>query len=462
MSQLSLPPFSRRSLLTGLGAGVTGLGLAACGAPGGGDDDADAPVREGYGQADVDIPSEYSDRTPILFWAPFTGENFEAVQRQFQRFNESQDDIVAVAESQGSYDDMRQKLTAALQAQSVPDIVALPGMQWMAYYVSNALVPLDEYFDDDWNPDIYIDPFAKEYVAAGSTYLVPFARSTPIFYYNKDLYRQAGLPEEGPTTWNDLADFGPELAKIDVGGQSLATVVFGGGDASWQAQGEIWGFGGAYSKDFEVTINDERGVECFEFQRKFIHDDGFGYLAQEPTTDFTTGPAAGVRASTASLTGITSEASFEVGCAFLPGQINAPTQVPTGGSGLAIVRSDSKERQDACAELFRFLAQPEVAAEWHRDTGYLPIVEASHDTEIVRELVAENPNYGVALDQLEYAQVPDRAGWVEENTSEVGQQLLAIYGDNVEVQSTLDNLAETLQDNLDESREDIEKLLGSE
>src|SRR5690625_7382586 len=82
-----------------------------------------------------------------------------------------------------------------------------------------------------------------------------------------------------------------------------------------------------------------------------------------------------IRASTASLTGLTADSSFEVGCAFIPGQVHAPTEVPTGGAGLAIVRSDSKERQDACAELFRFLAQPEMAAEWHRDTGYIPIVE---------------------------------------------------------------------------------------
>lgn len=460
MSHLSLPPFSRRALLTGLSAGAAGLGLAACGPPGGGDDDADSPVRDGFTQADVDVPSEYSDRLAILFWAPFTGNNFEAVQRQFDKFNKSQDEIVAVAESQGTYDDLNQKFTAGLQAQSVPDIVALAGMQWMNYYGSNALASLDEYFDDEWNTDVYIEPFADEYLAVGKTYLVPFARSTPLFYYNKDKYREAGLPEEGPQTWDDLASFGPELAKIEVKGSPLATVAFGGGDASWQSQGEIWGFGGAYSRDFEVTINDEAGVECFEFQRKFIHDDGYGYLAQEPTTDFTTGTAAGVRASTSSLTSLSSEASFEVGCAFLPGQVNVPTQVPTGGSGLAIVRSDSKERQDACAELFRFLAQPEAAAEWHRDTGYLPIVKASLDTDIVQDVVAADANYGVAFDQLEYAQVGDLAGWLNENTSEITTQLLAIYGDNVEVQSTLDGLATTLQENLDDNRDDIEELLS--
>src|SRR5699024_5632793 len=92
---------AQKRIIGGLGAGAAGLGLAACGAPGGGGADADGPVRDGFRQADVDVPSEYSDRTPILFWAPFTGNNFEAVQHQFKRFNESQDEIVAIAESQG-------------------------------------------------------------------------------------------------------------------------------------------------------------------------------------------------------------------------------------------------------------------------------------------------------------------------------------------------------------------------
>ena len=461
MSRLSLPPFSRRSLLTGLGAGAAGLGLAACGAPGGGDDAGDDPVRDGFGQADVDIPSEYKDRTPILFWAPFTGTNFDAVQNQFTQFNESQDDIVAIAESQGNYENLHQKLTAALQSQTVPDIVSFPEMQWLQYFFSNVFAPLDDYFDDEWNLDIYLEPFSEEGKAAGSTYLVPFARSTPIFYYNKEQYRQAGLPEEGPSTWDDLAEFGPELAKIEIDGRPLATVAFGDGDHAWYSQGEIWGFGGAYSDGFDVTVNDDPVVEMLEFQRKFIHDDGYGFLGQSAAESFTTEVAAGIRASTASLTGLTADSSFEVGCAFIPGQIHAPTEVPTGGAGLAIVRSDSKERQDACAELFRFLARPEMSAEWHRDTGYVPIVKEAQDTSIVKDLVEEDPNYGVALAQLEHAKTADLTNWLRANINEIKTRFSTVYGDNVEVKPMLDDLAQTLQANLDDSREDLEEVLSA-
>src|SRR5699024_7926207 len=106
-------------------------------------------------------------------------------------FNESQDEIVAIAESVGSYADLNQQFTAALQAQSVPDIVCFPEMQWLQFHFSDALTPLDSYFDDEWNLDVYIQNFVHEGVAGGETFVVPFARSTPLFYYNKTRYIEA-------------------------------------------------------------------------------------------------------------------------------------------------------------------------------------------------------------------------------------------------------------------------------
>jgi sn-glycerol 3-phosphate transport system substrate-binding protein len=439
MTQLSLPPFSRRSLFSGLGLGAAGLGLVACGAPGAADD-ADAKTRSGFSQADVKIPEKYKDRTPVLFWAPWAGDGYKAVQWQLEQFNESQTDIVALAESQIGYAELNTKFTAALQAKAVPDIVAFPEMQWLQFYFSGALAPLDDYFDDEWNLDVYIDAYTPESKAAGQTYLVPWARSTPLFYFNRDRYKEAGLPEEGPTSWDDLAEFSKELGKIKVDGKSLAGLAFSSADG-WFAQADIWAFGGANSKDFTVSINDDAGVEMLEWQRTFIHEDKFGYMAKAAGTDFTSGLAAGVRASTASLTGMTSEAKFDVGCAFMPGQVNTPTKVPTGGSGLMIVKSDSQDRQDAAAELFRFLAKPELSAQWHLDTGYVPIVKKA------------------ALDQLVNAQTADRTNWFQAAVTEIETGLTSVYGDNKDPQTVLDGVAKKLQAILDDNKEDLEKVI---
>ncbi|WP_367619133.1 ABC transporter substrate-binding protein, partial [Brachybacterium sp.] len=458
MSRTLITP-SRRGLLTAMGLGAGAAGLAACGSPLGDGDSAESNIRDGFTQADLTVPPEYEGRTPILFWAPFTAENFEVVTKLFTEFNESQDQIVAIAESVGGYGDLVQKFTASLQARTVPDIVCFPEMQWLQFHASDALVPLDGYFDDEWSTDVYIPNYVHEGIVAGETFVVPFARSTPLFYFNKTRYQEAGLPEEGPSTWEDLAEFAPELAKIEVEGRPLSAMAFS--SDAWHGQADIWGFGGANSnEDFEVTIHDEIGVEWLEWQRKFIHDDGFGYLAKDAGTDFQAGVTAGWRGSTASLTGqtVAAEGNFEVGVAYMLSKEGQQKQVPTGGSGLSIVRSESQERQDACAELFRFLAGPEQSATWHIGTGYVPIVQAAAETQAVQDLVAEDPNYLVALNQLENARTADYTNWDAGRVDEISAAQGRVYGDGTSPKEVLDSLAADLQEGLDEDREEYEAI----
>lgn len=452
--------FSRRRLLGALGLGAAGMSLAACGAPAGGGSNAADPVRKGFTQADVKIPAQYKGRTPILFWAPFTAHNYEILQKLFTKFNESQKDIVAIAESVGGYADLNQKFTASLQARTVPDIVCFPEMQWLQFYFSDALAPLDSYFDKDWKLDNYIDNYTPECKAAGKTYLVPFARSTPLFYFNKTRYKEAGLPEEGPKTWEELREFGKELGKIKVDDRPLAAMAFSGDDA-WHSQADIWGFGGQNSdRDFNVTINEAPGVEWLETQRAMIHDEKIAYLAKDAGTDFQSGVTAGMRGSTAGLTGQTEAAQgkFEIGTAYMLTKEGEKQAVPTGGSGLSIVRADSKDRQDACAELFRFLGTPENSAEWHVGTGYVPIVKAARDTQAVKDLVKRDPNYLVALNQLENARTADYTNWSQGAVTEISTAVAQVHGDGADPQKTLDALAKKLEKSLDKDRENIEKV----
>src|SRR5699024_3781785 len=142
--------------------------------------------------------------TQTLFSAPFTGVNFEVLSQLFTELNESQDEIVAIAESVGSYADLNQQFTAALQARTVPDIVCFPEMQWLQFHASGALAPLDSYFDDEWNLDVYIQNYVAEGKAGGPTYAVPFARSTPLLPFNKPRRQELRPPEEGRRTSREV------------------------------------------------------------------------------------------------------------------------------------------------------------------------------------------------------------------------------------------------------------------
>lgn len=446
---------TRRSLLTLLGATGVATALAACGAPGA---STEGTVNTAYKQADVQIPPQYQGRTPVLFWSPWTAGPQEAINEMLRRFNESQSDIVAVSESQANYQTLNQKLTAALQARQVPDVVCFPELQWLQFYFSGVFAELDSYFNADWSLDVYLDNYVGEGVAAGKTYVVPFARSNPLFYFNRDVFASAGLPEEGPKTWDDLAEYAPELAKITVSGKPLQAMAFGAKD-NWFGQAQVWAWGGSFSRDYEITIDESPAVEWLEWQRSFIHEKKFGYLAKEAMTDYTTGLAACCHGSTASLRGAMEAAKFDIGVAFMLGKVTERTQVPTGGSGLSIVKADSKDRQDAAAELFKFLAQPEIAAYWHASTGYVPIVKAARETATVKDLVAQDPNFGVALDQLANAKTADRITWFQAGTDQISSAMAQVYGDNVPAAEALSGIRPRLEEIMADNRADLERVV---
>lgn len=47
-------------------------------------------------------------------------------------------------------------------------------------------------------------------------YALPFNRSTPMFYYNKDMFEEVGLdPEAPPQTWDELKEYAAKLSIPD-------------------------------------------------------------------------------------------------------------------------------------------------------------------------------------------------------------------------------------------------------
>lgn len=453
---------SRRRLLTMLGMGAGAAALAACTVPtaGGADTAADSTgnLRADMKQAALgEIPSQYAGRTNILFWAPWTGDLFEVLAEAFTMFNDSQSDIYAAIESVGGYADLNTQFTAALQAKAVPDMVCFPELQWLQFYFAGALTPLDPHFTDDWNLDIYLQNYVGEGKAGDETYVVPFARSTPLFYYNKTLFGDLGLPVDSQYTWSQLREFGPEIASLSSSGQPVKTFAYSGADG-WFASSWLWAFDGRWADGFDVMPDEAPIKELLGFTKDWVHVDGHAYQAQAAHTDFQTGLVTAVHGSTASMRGLTNAVEFELGAAFMPGEINQPPQVPTGGSGFSLVKTESQERQDATAELLKFLGTPEMSGWWHVNSGYVPIVTAARDEPEVQELHASDPNFTVAIEQLENAQTVESVLWFQASVAALEQALSSITGDDGDVQSAIDTLRGEFEGVLEDNRDDLEAL----
>lgn len=379
-----------------------------------------------YSQPAGAVPPQYAGRVRVVFWSSYGGVNGKAVDGLVAKFNESQDDVYVEVQFQGSYDDVAQKVAAALIAKQAPDLAVLSDVTWERFFLNEALEPLNGYLAD---PAVYQPKLFGEYVVKGQSWCVPFARSTPILYYNRDVFAAAGLPDRAPRTWSELQSWGPALAKVQSGGRSLRALAFAKVDGDWQFQGNVWQFGGSYSRGLDVTIAEAGAVAAGEWQRSMVHSLKHAYMASSPSTDFANGLVAMIQESTGGLKSMTSKAKFRVGAGFVPGEV--ASGIATGGGGIGMLRNISAERKQAAATFLSFLARPENSAWWTIHTGYLPVVEAAREVPELKKLIAEQPNYGVAIAQLANARQQDAIRLYGRNANvAIYTGLQQIYADN--------------------------------
>jgi sn-glycerol 3-phosphate transport system substrate-binding protein len=94
---------------------------------------------------------------------------------------------------------------------------------------------------------------------------------------------------------------------------------------------------------------------------------------------------------------------FKVGLAPLPHYddvIKEPMNSIIGGATLWTLNGRSDEEYKGVAKFYSYLSQPEVQADWHQFTGYLPITNAAYELGKSQGFYEKNPGSDVAIKQL--------------------------------------------------------------
>ena len=346
----------------------------------------------------------------ITYWGSQSGVNGEADEELVNRFNESQQDVHVNYEFQGTYEETAQALTAAIQARQVPALSTLSDVWWFRFYLSQSLQPLDDYINaSNTDTEDYVDSLWNEGVRQGSQYWIPFARSTPLFYYNREAFAEAGLDESIIGNWEDIVANTEALMVRD--GDNVSRYAFGHPGAAsynaWLFQCVIWSFNGAYSDpEFDILIDEDPGVEAGNFFRSSITD-GWASVTDDHVADFNTGLFASIMASTGSMGGIRENATFDWGTAFIPEMYTFGCC--TGGSGLSILASADDAQKEAAYRYIEFATSPESTTFWSQRTGYMPVRKSAIQSEEMQTFFDEFPNARTAVDQLELTEPQDAA-----------------------------------------------------
>jgi sn-glycerol 3-phosphate transport system substrate-binding protein len=356
--------------------------------------------------------------TQITWWHAMGGELGKKLEEIVANYNKSQDKYEVIPTYKGTYPETMTAAIAAFRAKQQPDIVQVyevgTGTMMAA---KGAVYPVYKLMADTGTP---FDP--KDFLSAvvgyytdtdGNMLSMPFNSSTPILYYNKDVFKKAGLdPETPPKTWEDVEAYSKKIMS-----SGAAKCGFTSGWISWvQLENfSAWhnlpigtnenGFG---SIDSKLTFNGPEQVRHWANLKKWQDEGIFQYGGPVGGNDappkFYSQECAMYMNSSASLAGVMNNTKdFQVGFGMLPYYADvkgAPQNSIIGGATLWVLQGHDSAEYKGVADFFKYLQSAEVQADWHQFSGYLPITQAAYDLGKQQGFYEKHPGTDVGIKQI--------------------------------------------------------------
>ncbi len=321
-------------------------------------------------------------------------------------FNEEHEDIHVEAIYAGDYTQCLQRVLTASNAGNPADIALINGFGVWSAVDENAIMCLDEFVEAEGG-EAFSGQFWPAYwndcCINGNCYAIPFQKSVPLFYYNKDMFEEAGLdPDNPPRTWDELKAACEVLTQKDEKGNTTRWGVCIPTGDSWQFSyfSVLNGAVMANEDGTEIYLDTPESLEAMEYIKSLV-DAGYTPASQsygDASSDFVSGSAAMMFHSSGNLTFCRTTAPFDWGTALLPYN-TTPTGI-TGGGQLVIMQGIPEENQKAAWEFIKWMTTPERAAQWCIDTGYVATRPDAFETDIMKEYILEFPQIETCREAL--------------------------------------------------------------
>ena len=352
-------------------------------------------------------------KTEIEWWHAMGGALGQKVNQIASDFNASQSEYVIKPVYKGTYPETMTSAVAAFRAKNQPAIVqvfevgtaSMMGAKKAVFPVYQLMEKTNEPFD----PNSYLSTVTAYYTTSdGKMISLPFNSSTPVLYYNKALFKQAGI-EQPPKTWKEMGAVSQKL--LDAG-------VKCGFTTTWQSWTQIENFGARNNLPIATKNNGFDGTDTsFLFnQAPFVthiqrmadwSKSGifkYGGRQSDAMPLFYTQECAMVMESSAGFAGIKENMKgIDIGVSQLPYDdtlVDKPANSIIGGASLWVMAGRPDAEYNGVAKFFTYLSSPEVQADWHQATGYLPVTKAAYALKQQQGFYQQNPGADTAILQM--------------------------------------------------------------
>jgi multiple sugar transport system substrate-binding protein len=323
------------------------------------------------------------EKTVVEFWHYYDGNNGKAISDLVEKFNASNKEIT-VKSAFIPGDQLMTKLQSAISSKTTPAIAAADISSMAKLRSSGALIQLDEYAKDN---NINVDSFYPALLEYGKQdnklYSLPLSTNNLALFYNKDMFKTAGLDSNAPPkTWEELQKMSETISSKIPGtyGFEFYTQVGDSGEGlTWQLQPYLWQAGADFIKDGKAAFNNESGEKALNYLTGLINKKVSPVGSWD---NFSKGKCAMV-VDGSWMVGIWKDsANFDFGTAMIPTPSEGKYATNMGGEQVFAFNKTDKENQ-AAAKFIAYLTDTKTQIEWDKSSFFMP----------VRKEVAENDEY---------------------------------------------------------------------
>lgn len=398
-----------------------GLALAACSggsgagsAGGGGASDSGQKVKK-----IKLVAAEYSKDHTAAFWKQFA-DKYKA-----KTGTELEVQVV-------SWDSIDQTSSTMIQNNNAPDILNLNA--YASYAKDGLLYNADEVLPASAKSDI-LDAFVKSGTYQDKLYGFPDLSSARAFFYNKAIFKKAGIAAP-PKTWDE---FEADAKKIkSLGGDTIPYALPLGPEES-QGEFSMWLFNnsGDWKKDGKWTINSPENTEALTFLKKLsdekLTQNNPGKTNRADAFNLFKSGKVGMVVGFSPLAGqLDEEKKVDYGVAPMPTKMSEPQ---TFGVTDYLMAFKKPGNQDAVKAFYDLYYQKDQVNQFIKAEGFLPVTKSGI------EFFKDDPKLKVYLDTLPNAHLTptDDPTWDKVKLA-VQQNLGGAVGSGGDPKKVLDDL----------------------
>ena len=406
---------------------------------------------------------EAASKDDVKVWVQFSDETAEgkAWEQVVQNFNKKYKgkykvvtEYIPRSGSGGGYED---KVNAAITTNSLPDVITLDGPNTAAYAKSKVITPLDDYLKDNNMEDV-LDSIKQQGTYDGKFYAFGYSESNVGIYYNKKMFKEAGIDESSlptlkkPCTWDEFKAVSKKLkdhfkeAAIDFRLNSNDEML------PYAYMPLIWSNGGSVVNEdgtkAEGYFNSKESTQAVQFIQDLVKE---GYTTVSPVEKgFETGQYPMVLSGSWTIADLQTNYK-DIDFGILPYPVSNKTKKlvsPSGSWQLAVTTKSNKK--DAAAEFVKFATNTESSEILSLGNSVLPIRKSTIKN--IKDKVSEPMRFLMEQNAATAHARPVVVAYPQVSRSfQQAMQDISYYEENPDVQKVLDSRAKEMQTAIDDS-----------